>query len=465
MIEKAGIPTMEVTRGGFTQVVGNAFAGFGFSAEAPTVYEFPIPMFVPGSDLTPINENIDKIVYGLTKWEPKIKEKGVIAPPEVTVEGKDYAEAVDNMHNLFLRNMWGDGLAFLPPTEDRVNWILRGTDLPPDTVIGKILPRGGMATVEQTASALAMAGGRPEYLSVLLATVESIVEPESHHEEWQATTNSTYPAIVVSGPIAKQIRLNSGYGCLGPDPQHPAGGSIGRALRLILQDQGGALPGIGTMAVFGGPMKYTNIVVAEDEEGIPPNWPSLAVERGFPKGSTVVTLFAVNCTNNIGGGSPTSEEAARGILGRWGSVMTSCPCSGHAYGRPLNPDGAPGLLLMARGTAKAMADLGLSKLDVQTGIWEATKLPWAEVEGSIKMWTDIGYNDPKYAYERDLMPIGVGPRNMIFAVAGGAQSGHAYWMSTHAAITKPISKEIKLPANWDELLAQAEEDLGALPAA
>jgi len=71
-----GIPTMLFTREGFTQVVGNAFAGLGFPAEGPTVHEFPIEMFLPGSDLTPIRENIDKIVYGLTKWQPKIKTKG-----------------------------------------------------------------------------------------------------------------------------------------------------------------------------------------------------------------------------------------------------------------------------------------------------------------------------------------------------------------------------------------------------
>ncbi|MBM3302544.1 MAG: hypothetical protein FJY85_21655, partial [Deltaproteobacteria bacterium] len=137
MVERdAGIPSMVVTRSGFSQVVGNAFAGIGFPAEGPSVHEFPMLMFVPGSDLTPINENIDKIVYGLTKWEPKIKEKGVYPAKKVTVEGKDYAEALTNMNLLFLKNMWGDGLPILPATEERVSWILSGTDLPRDTVVG-----------------------------------------------------------------------------------------------------------------------------------------------------------------------------------------------------------------------------------------------------------------------------------------------------------------------------------------
>jgi 5-amino-6-(5-phosphoribosylamino)uracil reductase len=64
----------------------------------------------------------------------------------------------------------------------------------------------------------------------------------------------------VNGPIAKQIRLNSGFGLLGPDPRHPAGASIGRAIRLLLQNVGGALPGVGTMAMFGG-MRYTAVIV------------------------------------------------------------------------------------------------------------------------------------------------------------------------------------------------------------
>ena len=53
---------MSVTREGFTGVVNNAFAGLEFPADAATIYEFPMEVFLPGSDLTPIKENIDKIV-------------------------------------------------------------------------------------------------------------------------------------------------------------------------------------------------------------------------------------------------------------------------------------------------------------------------------------------------------------------------------------------------------------------
>ncbi len=91
-------------------------------------------------------------------------------------------------------------------------------------------------------------------------------------QSWNATTGSYYPAVIVNGPIAKQIRLNSGYGCHGSRSSVPGRWSIGRAIRFILMNLGGAIPGIGTMAIYGGPARYTNAVFAEDED-----WPSLGL--------------------------------------------------------------------------------------------------------------------------------------------------------------------------------------------
>ena len=106
-------------------------------------------------------------------------------------------------------------------------------------------------------------------------------------------------AAVVNGPIGNQIRLNAGYGCLGPDPHHPAGACIGRAVRLTQQNVGQAIPGSGSMAVYGGPMKFTNVVFAEDEEGLPEGWEPLSVERGFVKGNNVITIHTIATSTNI----------------------------------------------------------------------------------------------------------------------------------------------------------------------
>ena len=76
-----GIPTMVVTREGFPGLVVTSYKGMGFPAEAPTIHEFPLDMFLPGAALTPLREGIEHVVYALTKWEPTAKEKGTFVPP------------------------------------------------------------------------------------------------------------------------------------------------------------------------------------------------------------------------------------------------------------------------------------------------------------------------------------------------------------------------------------------------
>ena len=459
---------MVVTRGGFSQVVGNAFAGLGFAPEGPSVYEFPIEMFVGLSDLTPINENIDKIIYGLTKWQPKVTEKGILSPGKnIVVQGKDYQEAVANMNNLFLRNMWSDGLPLVPATTEQVDWILTGTDLPPDTVVSKIGPRGGIGSVEAIAISLALAGGRPEYLPVLIAAVEVLDKDDWRGiKEWNATTCATIPAVIVNGPIGQQIRLNSGYGCLGPDPQHPAGGSIGRALRIILQDLGGGIPGIGTMAMYGA-MRYTNMVFAEDEAGIGEGWEPLNVSYfGQPKGTNTASSFICTSVENL-------EGAIKAPLGPKGVLMQHARMMGaprrnrygtlHGFG-----EGTTGVLLWPRGIAKPVAaDLGWSRIQAQEYLWENSKVPWLdvervynaqdEIEGYLKAWGPTLVRGEPW-------PITGKPENIPIVVCGGSQSGHSHWLSTNDGY-KPGCVEIKLPAEakWDALLKQAETDLGPIP--
>lgn len=429
--------------------------------------EFPVMMFAEGSDLTPVNENIDKIVAGLTKWEPKIKAKGVYPAEKVTVTGKDYPKAVDNMNFLFLKNMWADGLPLVPATKERVDWILSGTDLPRDTIVGagKIMPRGGIATVEMLAVALVMAGGRPEYMPLLIASIEAMTEPAFNHQSMAATTNACYPAMIVNGPIANQIRLSSGYGCLGPNPLFPAGASIGRAVRIILLDMGGAIPGIGSMSVYGGPARYTGgPVFAEDEDGSP--WEPLSVERGFAKGTNTVSIYTVASTTNIAGGAPGTAEEALSIMYNNTTFMTTVRC--NYWGNT-----PPGILLMARTTAQGIADnLGWTKSDVKAFLWENTKIPWDVIKRSytadrVQFEIETANSNKGLLHplaKNEPWPITDKPANFIIAVAGGLHGGHSYWMRKGVG-TASVSKEIKLPAKakWDALLKQAETDLGTIP--
>jgi hypothetical protein len=337
---------------------------------------------------------------------------------------------------------------------------LRGTDLPPATRIGKILPQGRLATVKTVAIALAMAGGRPEYLPVLIAAIEALIDPGLAHHSWQATSSSVYPAVIVNGPVGRQIRLNSGFGLLGPDALHPAGGLIGRALRLLLQNVGGAVPGAGTMSQFGG-MRFTNAVFAEDEEGLPPGWEPLSVEYfGARRGEDSLALYPVSSATNItrrGTGKETPQEEALQSLYRIAAYMEAPNINGlRGY-----DEGAPGILLLSSIAARQLANLGWSKEKIKGFLWENSKIPLARLRrtGMINYIEERGIAPQSLP---DPWPITRKAGNLMIVVAGGRHPTQAYWMQG-AQGPKTVSVRIQLPAHWEQLLQEANGELGPLP--
>ena len=328
------------------------------------------------------------------------------------------------------------------------------------TRIGKILPQGRIATLTTLATALAMAGGRPEYLPVLIAAVEALIDPGMAHHSWQATSSSVYPAVIVNGPVARQIRLNSGFGLLGPDALHPAGGVIGRALRLILQNVGGAVPGVGTMSQFGG-MRYTNAVFAEDEEGLPPGWEPLNAEYfGIPRGANSLALCTVSSATNItrrGTGKETAEEEALGSLYRIAAYMEAPNVNGlKGY-----EEGTPGILLLSSIAARQLAALGWTKEKIKEFLWENSRIPVPRLRrsGMLYYLEERGFDTRTLP---DPWPITRRPRNFMIVVAGGRHPTQAYWMQG-AHGPKTVSASIQVPVKWEELLREAEADLGPLP--
>ena len=421
---------------------------------------FPIDPFLVGSDITPIGQKFEHFVAGLTSWRPRADKTGMSEPPKLAIEANGFEQALDKMNRQFLANMWGDGLPLNAATDDRVEWILKGTDLPRDHVVGKVMPRGGIATVEAISVSLAMAGGRPEYLPVLIAAMEAILDPKMDHDKWQATSGSTFPVVIVNGPVANQIRLNSGFGLLGPDPRHPAGASIGRAIRLLQQNAGGALPGIGTMAMFGA-MRYTNAVFAEDEEGLPDGWVPVCTDKlGLPRGTNAVTVYVATGASNImrrGVGKEQADEEGLQSLHRVARYLRS-PSPHYTHGWA---HGTPGGLLMSRVVARQLAGLGWTQEKIKTFLWEKSQIAAAEVrEVGLKQWIEQA-NDPETiaSANMDPWPITRTPEQLILGVAGGYHPTHNFWMQAWSP--NIAGGEIRLPAGWDALIAQADEDLGS----
>jgi len=441
----------------FAGVVRSSVAGMGLPREAAMV-TLPIGPFLVESDLTPVDNAIDKFVAGLTTWEPAVTETGVTAPPNIQVEGANRDDAIAKFNQAFLTNLWGDGLPLAPPTAERVDWILKGSDLAPDHHIGNVMPNGNVATVQTLAVSLGMAGGRPEYLPVLIAAIEAILDPELFHDKWQTTSASTFPVVIVNGPIAGDIRLNSGFGLLGPDPQHPAGASIGRAIRLIQQNVGGALPGVGTMAMFGG-MRYTNVVMAEDEAGLPDGWAPLNTERlSLEPGTNSVTVFAASGAMNIfrrGRGTEELDEEALQSLHRIAGYLR-VPNVHYLRGYE---EGTPGALLISRVVAEQLNGLGWTKEKIKQFLWDHSKIPLEEVKNAgVKQWIDNDPDPRTRKADQDPWPISARPDNLLLVVAGGGHPTHAFWLQAYAR--RVAGRTIGLPRDWDALLTEAEADLG-----
>jgi hypothetical protein len=198
----------------------------------------------------------------------------------------ELARLEDEMEVGFDRG-WSDGLPVVPPTEARVLRMLEGTSRAPDEVVAVVPPDLVEVTVEQVAVNAVLAGCRPEHLPVVLAAVEAACSEEFNIHGVLATTYFAGPIIVVNGPIARRIGMNSGGNAFGQGNR--ANATIGRALQLVVRNLGGGRPGGVDRAAFGSPGKYT-FCFAEREEGSP--FTPLAESLGAPPGASAVTLFA-----------------------------------------------------------------------------------------------------------------------------------------------------------------------------
>ncbi len=181
---------------------------------------------------------------------------------------------------------WSDGLPVVPPTEARVLRMLEGTTRDPSEVVAVVPPSLVECTVEKVAVNAVMAGCAPEHLPVVIAALEAACTDEFNMHGVLATTMSVGPVLVVNGPVAERIGMNSGLNSLGQGNR--ANSTIGRALQLVVRNVGGGHPGGVDRATFGSPAKV-GFCFAEDE-GSP--WTSLAESRGWHADQSTVTVFA-----------------------------------------------------------------------------------------------------------------------------------------------------------------------------
>jgi len=259
---------------------------------------------------------------------------------------------------------WSDGMPVVPPTEERVLEMLDGTARSPREAIGMVPPNLAECTVEKVAINAVMAGCRPEYMPVVLTAVEAALMPAFGLHGVLATTNACTPVVMVNGPIARAIGMNSKGNVFGQGNR--ANAAIGRTLQLVVRNVGGGRPGEIDRSVFGSPAKYC-FCFAEDEDD--PRWESYAVSLGFsPQASTVTVFPGDGITQTIDHISRTPEDLCRSYAG----CLRAIYHTGHVIG-------VQAFLAVAQEHANVFYAAGWSKARVKEQLDGLLKIPVREL--------------------------------------------------------------------------------------
>ena len=322
------------------------------------------------------------------------------------------AEALEHYYD----QGWTDGLPVVPPTAERVAKFLGGAGRDPAEILGAEPTKGRVVTAEKAAINAVMAGCLPEYFSVVLAAVEAICEPRFNLHAVSVSTMGAAVLTVVNGPIAPELGLNSGVGAFGPG--HRANATIGRALRLVMTNVSGAIPGEMDKGTLGHGGKYS-WCVAEAEDISP--WDPLHVERGLEPEESAVTVFA--------GLSPiqfTNHESTRPE-----DVLASAKDALFASGRGHDEI----VVVLCPEHVGHMKAAGWTKAQVKDHLHAVARRTEAE-------WADASGSDPQD--DARVVPVAKSSDSYTLFVAGGPAGGFSVviplWGS--GSNSKPVTKKV-----------------------
>ena len=326
-----------------------------------------------------------------------LTDRATIIPATTTPDFITVTDSPEALLAAFCERQWCDGLPIVPPTEDRVRAMLAGADR--DRPLGVMPPLWRVATLEKLAVNAVMAGCEPAAFPLIVAAVEAMLDPSFNLYGVQATTHSVAPLLIVHGPIAAELGVHSGSGCFGPGFR--ANATIGRAIRLILLNVGGAWPGRHDMATQGSPAKFSYCIAERADSP----WGPLHEDN-------VVTVFGGEPPHNVNDHVSTT---AGGILATVADTAVSLGSNVGWYFLQSQI-----LIVLGPEHARTIADDGLSRADVQRFVFEHARLPLR----TLKLGGMWGIHDwPRWMHavtdDEALLPQVPSPEDVMVIVAGG----------------------------------------------
>jgi len=211
-------------------------------------------------------------------------------------------------------------------------------------------------------------GGQMISRADLVAVVEALCEPEYSLHGASASTGGSAPFIVVNGPLADELGMEALHSVFASGNR--ANATIGRAVRLILNNVLGTIPGQMDRSTLGHPGKIS-FCIAEDEADSP--WPSLARERGVAAGESAVSVMAA--------------ESPHQILNEWTQdpreLLETLAASIRANMLTYSIWAGNYALIVPRQPRDVLTAAGWSKRDIREYIFESARV-------TRRQWRDVG---------------------------------------------------------------------------
>ena len=448
--EGVGIPAVGVVSSGF-ETMARALAEV-FGVAGPRLAIYPGAAQTDTQDIfeRKVRESVlDQIERGLTSHATSAALEAEGEPPNdprAIVFSGDYDQVQDH----FVEQGWSDGLPVAPPTPGRVQAFLDRTGVDPATVLGVLEPEGRELTVWSIAVNGVMAGCRPEYMPLLVAIGECLVDERFRMEDL-VSTHGFEPLVVVSGPVVGQLDFNDISGAMRVGRR--ANSSTGRFVRLLLRNVAGLRipPGVVDPGAIGASFM---VAMAENDAATRElGWAPFRVDNGFSDDESTVSLLVISNHSPI---IFTSGETAEDHLRTFARILGNA-IGPWAYTSTVHQGFNP-LILMSPAVARALAGFGYGKREIRD--WLARNM-WIEAgvtEGYARQvgWTTFSFDsvvtDPEqrktYVASDDparLVPMIMNPDWISIVIGGNPSRNQSRGYIGNLTAGPPVTKLVALP--------------------
>jgi peroxiredoxin len=300
---------------------------------------------------------------GSRHLEPELHDNGQagavllrrVAEPASRITLQNHEEVFEYCYRKF-----GDALPVVPPTVEKVEAMVRASGLAAETIIARVPPVYGEATVEKIAANAVMAGCVPEMMRVLLPLVRAACDERFNIHGVQATTQFAAPLVMINGPVRHELGFWSKQNVFSNVAR--SNSTLGRAFQLVLLNIGGGRPDGIDMSTLGNPGKFS-FCIAENEEENP--WEPFHVTRGLRREQSALTLFAADPPRGV---SEHTAPAGKTVL----ETISFTLATVWSYRMCLMPEA---IVVLCPEHVKTIARDGFTKEQARQYLFENTGVP------------------------------------------------------------------------------------------